>query len=149
MVWRPGSTSRTTTLEKLNLSFSHKASGQQLADCVLQLEQTLPSVSLQTLKQRNKTPSVEFLSQFKLQVDKLMAFHYNTIYIVSDFSAFGIWDGNVTIYITESFQDVADTLEALQELLQVPISPPVFQRYRFFSSSFLNHRQLHKQQEPD
>lgn len=61
-----------------------------------------------------------------------MAFHYNTIYMVSDFSAFGIWIGNVTIYITESLQDAADTMDALQEVLQVPISPSVFHRNCFF-----------------
>lgn len=61
-----------------------------------------------------------------------MAFHNNTIYIVSDFSAFGIWDGNVTISITESLQDAADTMDALQEVLQVPISPSFFHRNRSF-----------------
>lgn len=61
----------------------------------------------------------------------MVAFHNNTIYILSDFSAFGIWEGNVTIYITESLQDAADTLDALQEVLQVP-GPP---------SPFFNHRQ--------
>lgn len=72
-----------------------------------------------------------------------MTFHNNTIYMVSDFPAFGIWDGNVTIYITESPQDAADTMEALQEVLQVPISPAGF------FPSHLNHRQLQKRQDPE
>lgn len=80
LVWRPGSTQDWNT------------GGPAV---------TLPSADLQL---ENWTPSVDFLSQFKLQVEKFVAFHNNTIYIVSDFSAFGIWDWNVTIYITENLQ---------------------------------------------